>query len=138
MKRLFLGVIALAIVAGTSACNRHHSAEEKGKWMVKMVSAKLDLTPDQKGKLEEVRKAFEAAHKSGEADRKSEFEAVKAQILGPKLDAAFAKDLIKKREAKIDQNFDPVFTKIQEFHASLSDRQKKIAVESLEKFADQD
>lgn len=135
MKRLFFGLIALAVVAGLSSC-RGHEPGARSSFVTSLVSRKLDLTPEQRAKFEAAQTAFEDARKAGAAERAKDLEVVKQQILSDKLDASVARSLIKAREAKIEASFDAVFAKVADFHASLTAEQKKEASEMLEKFAD--
>lgn len=133
-RSFFVGVSVLAAFAGF-ACSHHRSPEKRAEWIVSKVSSKLDLTEEQKSKLDAVKAAVLDLHKEHQADRTQHLEELKAWIMSEKLEVTRVKALMAQRQKAMDQNVDRVFGKVSEFHSSLSTEQKKKAVELIDKFA---
>jgi hypothetical protein len=55
--------------------------------------------------------------------------------LANKLDVQKVKALLAQRDKTMNQDFDMIFPKVSEFHASLTPEQKKKAVEMMEEFS---
>lgn len=130
----FAVILAVGGLLGATGCT-HPSPEKRAEWVVSAIKRKLDLNDEQKAKLDAVKQAFLDTRKAHEGDRKKHFEEVKQMILSDKLDANKVKALMQERHKAMEQGFDPVFSKVQEFHASLSPEQKKKAVELMDKFS---
>lgn len=142
MKKHVLGRIAmaglatLATFAVVAACTRPKGPEQKADWATAMLSKKLDLNEDQRGKLDAVKTEVLGIMKAHQADRAKNFEEIKQLVLSERLDPARVKALMAERQKLIDENYDRVFAKVSDFHASLKPEQKKEAVEMMEKFAE--
>jgi len=97
-------------------------------------SSKLDLTAEQRMKLEAVGKTLVDINKAHQAERAKHLDEIKREILSDRLNSAKIRSLIWLRHRFINENFDHVFGKVAEFHASLMPEQKRKAVALLEKF----
>ena len=92
-------------------------------------SSKLDLTAEQRIKLEAVKDTLVAINNAHQVERAKHLDEIKREILSDRLNSAKIKSLI----WLTHENFDHVFGKVAEFHASLMSEQKRKAVELLEK-----
>jgi Spy/CpxP family protein refolding chaperone len=128
-------VTAAASLSALAGCGRHHSPEQKAEWVVSKISKKLELTADQKTKLESVKQAYLDVWTAHKDDRAKRLDEVKQMILSDRLDAAKVKSLMGERRKIEDDNFDPVFAKLAEFHASLTPQQKGKIAAFLDKVA---
>ncbi len=138
--RVRFGVVVgmLAALAGlgiVSGC-RPHDPESRVKWISKKITSTLDLTSEQQGKLDALTQTLLEVRKKHEGERKQGLETVKSLILSDSLDAAQVKKLVAQHHASFEQNFDPVFAKLKEFHASLTLDQKKKAAQYIDRFAE--
>jgi periplasmic protein CpxP/Spy len=123
----------LAITAGAlflSGCHGRHcgwnsSPEKKADHIVKRISKELDLTPDQKTKLDKIKVDVLA--------RKADFQSVHAglrevfltQLRSPKLDEAKLNQGLEDREAKMKELRGFLVTELAEFHAILDSTQRE-------------
>ncbi|WP_408096000.1 Spy/CpxP family protein refolding chaperone [Peredibacter sp. HCB2-198] len=108
--------------------------EGRLNWITEKVTDKLDLDKDQENKLRDLVKTVQEQRKAHLDQSKSQHDELKAMILSEKLDKEAARKLMENRQAAMREGFDPVFEKLQVFHASLRPEQKKEAVELMEKF----
>ena len=97
-------------------------------------SSELDLTAEQRIKLEALKETLVDINKAHQAERAKHLDEIKREILSDHLDSAKMRSLMWLRQRFINENFDNVFSKVAEFHASLMPEQKRKAVELLEKF----
>jgi protein CpxP len=140
-RKLGFGLGLIAALAGTGAmagvmtgCHGH-GPEGRAEWVTAKISSKLDLNDQQKAKLDEVKTAILDARKQHAADRVQGKEELKKLVLSDKLDAAQTKALLERRHQSMESNFDPIFAKVQAFHASLTPEQKQKAADVIDKFA---
>lgn len=133
-----VGLFFLLAAAGMGAlagCGGQRSPQQKAEWVVSKISRKLDLTAEQKTKLEAVKQAYLDVWTAHKADRTKRLEDVKQMILSDRLDPAKVKALMAERRKVEDDNFDPIFAKLAEFHASLTAQQKGKIAAFLDKAA---
>lgn len=135
IKMAMFAMFLLAVAGFASGCKPGKSTpEQKMNWVVEKVSDKLELDKDQENKLKDlVATAHEIKKTQGEK-RKAQKEELKALLLSEKLDKTASRKLFDGRQQAMSESFDPVFEKLQVFHASLTAEQKKEAVKYLEKF----
>lgn len=111
---------------------RGGSPEQKAEFVVSKMASKLNLSVEQKTKLEALKAAILAARFDAKGDRQEAISEIRSAILSDRLDAAKAKATIEKhhelRRKKMEDNFEVVFPKLADFHASLTTEQKNKAV----------
>jgi len=134
-RNLFtLGVCAFA----ATGCRHGGTPEQKADWVVSKMTRELDLSAEQKTKLDALKLAVLATRAGARTDRKDAVSEIRAAILSDRLDAAKAKSAIEKhqelRRKRFDDGFETVFPKLADFHASLSVEQKSKAVAWLDQF----
>lgn len=138
MKNIKMALFAmfLLVVAGfATGCKPGKSTpEQKMNWVVEKVSDKLELDKDQENKLRDLVATVHETKKAQSEKRKGQTEEFKTLLLSEKLDKATSRKLFDQRQTAMSESFDPVFEKLQVFHASLTAEQKKEAVKYLEKF----
>ncbi|HEX4925569.1 MAG TPA: Spy/CpxP family protein refolding chaperone [Bdellovibrionales bacterium] len=132
LSGLFAVVAAIGLLGG---CKRGCDAEGRADKVVGKLSRKLDLTEAQRAKLEDVKRAFLSARSKARAGRQQDLDTVKGLILSEKIEAAPVRALVDKHKQVFDENFNDVFAKAADFHASLTPEQKKEAVALIEKFS---
>ena len=131
----------LAITAGAiflSGCHRRHcgwnaSPEEKANHITKKIAKELDLTAEQKTKLDKIKADILA--------RKGEFTAVHAglketlmgQIRAPSVDQSKLNQGLEDREAKIKELRGFMVAEFAEFHAMLDSAQREKLASKLER-----
>jgi hypothetical protein len=130
MKKAILILAALAL----SACT-YVSPETKANIATTRIASALDLTKEQKAKAHEVKDMYLEARKAGYNERREQFDRTKQLIASEKLDPAQIKAMIAQRTKRFDANFDPIFSKVSELHATLSPEQKKEALELMDKYS---
>lgn len=126
---------ALLVMGVATGCKSGAKGPEgKMNWITEKITDKLDLDKDQENKLRDLVQTVQEQRKAHREESKSQRDELKAMILSEKLDKEAAQKLMDSRQAAMRQSFDPVFEKLQVFHASLKPEQKKEAVELMEKF----
>ena len=106
--------------------------EQRAQWVTAKVGSRLGLSAGQWMKLDAVKKAMVEARSSHSAEREKSIEDLKQMILAEHLDAKRAKALLTEREKELDADFDAIFAKVAELHASLSSDQRRKAAELLD------
>lgn len=137
LRKIF---IPFAIIASLGAlvltgCGRHHhDPEEKAEWVFHKISKKLDLTDEQKVKLDAVKAEIMQHHKNHRAEKKQMMNTLITEIQKPEIDQAVILDMVSKHKSHVDEVAPGVIAKFSEFHASLSTEQKQKLVKKIEKF----
>jgi len=138
-KRVLWITLPLIVVMGTGAAvagfkqyGGHHNPER----MVQRISEKLDLSDDQKLKLEAVKDAIIESKKAFRDERKDTLDKVIAEVSKPEMDEARIMTLIEERTSKIDVIAPEVVGPVIEFHKSLDDDQREKIVNLLETMRD--
>jgi len=135
MKKILKGLIVLCGCGLLFvACNR--TPEQKANYVVEKIVSKLDLETNQTQKLHELKDQLLKVKRDRSADKKEMHNDIKKLLLSNRIEASDVKDIISRKEKIISEEFSDVFTKFQDFHASLSSKQKNKAVSILEKFHD--
>ena len=129
--KLFL---VLAMTFALSACT-YVSPETKANFATSRISSALDLNKEQKAKATEIKDLYLQIRASYAPQRKADFERIKELVGGDKLDPVPVKAMLAQRQKMFDENFDKVFVKVAELHATLSPEQKKNALEMLDKYS---
>ncbi len=114
--------------------SRHFSPEKKAEWITSKISSELDLTTEQKAKLDAVKLGALELRKAHEAERAQHLKEVKDLILSEKLEKTKVKGLMAQRQKAMDEGVNQLFDKVAAFHASLTAEQKAKAVGMIEKF----
>ena len=130
----FALVSLLVMGAFATGCNSGKSPEGRMNWVAEKVTSKLDLDKDQESKLRDLIKAVQAEKTAHKEKNKAQRDELKAMILSDKLNKDATRKLMEARHTAMNESFDPVFEKLQIFHASLNPEQKKEAVLLMEKF----
>lgn len=123
---------AFIFCALAAAGCRHGTPEHRAEFVVSKMARVLGLSPEQKAKLEDLKAAILSVRTEGEGDRKQAIAEIRSAILSDRLDAGRAKAAIEKhqdlRRKRMESEFEAVFPKLAEFHASLTIEQKNKAV----------
>ncbi len=134
IKRTLFGIFGATIVlGGLSACGHRHeggwqmSAEESAKFrnkMIERVSSKLDLTAEQKARLNVLADRLQAQRTAlrGTADPRAE---VQALVAGDKFDRARAQALVTGKTAAITSGSPEVIAAAADFYDSLNPAQQQ-------------
>ncbi|WPU67018.1 Spy/CpxP family protein refolding chaperone [Peredibacter starrii] len=134
--QIFSIITATLLVMGVAAGCKPGGKGPDGKmnWITEKITDKLDLDKDQENKLRDLVQTVQEQRTAHREQSKSQRVELKAMVLSEKLDKDAARKLMDNRQAAMRESFDPVFEKLQVFHASLRPEQKKEAVELMEKF----
>lgn len=135
IKMVMFATFLLAVAGLATGCKSGKSShEQKMNWVVEKVTDKLELDKDQENKLRDLVATVRETKKAQGEKYKGQKEELKTLLLSEKLDKAASRKLFDQRQTAMSESFDPVFEKLQVFHASLTAEQKKEAVKYLEKF----
>lgn len=129
--RASVGITILVGLLGTSACFRHHTPAERADWVTGKIAKHLDLTEQQRAKLDAVKQEMLAARAKVGKERQALIDDAVAQIQEDRLDQAKVLELLERKQALQRQVASQVVPKLEEFHASLTPEQKAKAVEHL-------
>jgi len=135
--RTLIGTLALAVlVAGAlsvSACNRHRSATDRADWIAGKIAKELDLTDEQKAKLQAVKDEFLAARAAMRTEHDAIFSELLLQVQSDQLDQGKLLQLMERHQALQTRLAPKVLAKAAEFHAGLTSKQKAEAAEQLKR-----
>lgn len=135
---LWITVPLLAVVgigaagAGYKHFRGHHSADR----MVERIGDKLDLSSDQRQKLEAVKNAFLQSREDMRQEREDVINQIIAEVRKPEIDQAHVMELIDKRKSRIDIVARRVLDPTIEFHKSLNEKQREKIINRLESIRD--
>ncbi len=125
---LGIGVAA----AGFKQYGGHHNPER----MVQRISDRLDLTPEQKDKLEVVKEALVESRDSLRQERADTIEQIIAEVEKPEMNEDRIMAMIEERKSKIDVIAPRMVGPVIEFHKSLDDEQREKIVNLLNTMRD--
>lgn len=134
MKRIFTLTLMSLVLIGLSVSCKHKNPEQKAQKITKRIGKKLELTPEQKEKLEKVKNKMLAVLNQKKSTKEDFNKDVKKLLIQSKMSESEIKSLLDKRRNSIDQALPEVLPEIIDFHASLNDEQKEKLVFFVEKF----
>lgn len=119
-------------------CHRRWGPEGRVDFVKDRISGKLDLTAEQKQKLDDLANTVKEQIKLVKEERRAHsHDDIKALIEAPTLDGERARALFDQRKVEISARADAIYAavypKFAAFHASLNDEQRKKAAEWMEK-----
>ena len=125
-------VMMLAIISwGLQGCNRHQSPEERIVHKLDYVAYFLDLTEQQREKLNEVKNEILQARRAMRDERQAMLDEVITQVESDRINHASILDLLDQQYALMRRAAPHVIAKVSEWHATLTSEQKAEAVERL-------
>lgn len=131
---IILSLGAMALLA--TACGRHHGwgskdPAERAAAITKVLAKKLDLSEDQRAKVQPLVQALVMERESWRGEGPKALDELKAQFRADKFDGAALDQAAQAREAKLAQSRQRVVQKLAEFHAILSPAQRAKAADFL-------
>lgn len=143
IRRAFIGLASLTVLAGgLTACGHraHHagpaSPEQVAQWRgkaVERVSRKLDLTAEQRQKLELLADKLVAQRTAMIGQTPNPRAEMQALVAGAKFDRARAQVLLDEKTRALQQNTPEVITALADFYDSLQPTQQAEVRAFLEK-----
>lgn len=137
-NRTLIVTLALAVLVtgalSVSACHRHRSPTERADRMVGKIAKELDLDDAQKAKLDAVKQELLTARAEMRKQHEAILDEVLAQIPADRLNQAKLLQFVEQHQALQTRLAPGVVTKVAEFHASLTPKQKAEAAEHLKHF----
>ena len=133
-SQIMMAVAVIALAAtflGLSGCNRHRSPEERIARNLDYVGYFLDLTEQQRGKLDEVKNEILQARRAMRDERQAMLNEVITQVGSDRINQESMLDLFDQHYALMRQAGPQVIAKVSELHATLTPEQKAEAVERL-------
>jgi hypothetical protein len=133
MIKKTIGAIAVAgSLIGFAGCRHHHSShcwgptpEERGEWIVKKVSKKLDLNEAQKGALQDVADQLLAVKKEMHQEQEQIHKEILAMISAEKLNSDRLLEIVESKQKVVDDKAPLIIEKIAVFHSTLNKEQKE-------------
>ena len=137
MKKKTIASLAIVstLVIFLSGCFAN-SPEERAGWITDRIAYKLDLTDEQKVKLDAVKDEIMKNRETMHQDRLQHLPQVKELVTADTLDTLAIKELIQAKVNRVKSLSDPVLEKLVAFHASLTPEQKQKIADFLEKNKD--
>ncbi len=114
----------------------HHGGkkcEERLNRATEEITTRLNLDETQQSKLEEVKQEILKVREESKSERLRIVKELKSMIQSDRLDPVKAKRIFMRKQMLAQKNFDRLFRKIQEFHATLTDEQKALIADKLTK-----
>lgn len=130
----------LAITAGAlflGGCRGGHcgwksSPEDKANHIVKRISKELDLSAEQKTKLEKIKVEVLAKKEDFKSLHMGMRDMLLSQLRAPKIDEAMVNQSLDEREAKMKELRGFMVTEFAEFHAMLDSTQREKLASRIE------
>lgn len=133
-SQVFMGVAVITLAAtilGFTGCSRHRSPEERIVHKLDYVAYILDLTEQQRGKLNEVKNEILQARRAMRDERQAMLNEVITQVGSDRINQESVLDLLDQHYALMRQAAPQVIAKVSELQATLTPEQKAEAVEHL-------
>jgi Spy/CpxP family protein refolding chaperone len=141
MKKIIIpaSIVTGLLIVGLviAGCARHRmcaSPEKKAGHIAKHVARQLDLTAEQKVKLDRIKNEIIVKTRDLRKDHMRAHTEVLALVKKQNLSRADVDRVISKREAKFKEMKPFIVSKIVEFHSMLTPEQKNTLAEKMEKF----
>jgi hypothetical protein len=125
------GIAALFLLMG---CFHHKTPEEKAEWIVEEITEELELTENQQGYLEDLKKVVLEKRKNHQAEKQKHYNSIKKQFLGEDLTEDMFGEFVTTHAEKIKEEGQPVWTAFIVFQKSLTLEQKQQVVEHMDSF----
>jgi len=138
-KKILWVAVPLFTVLGIGAAGagyKHYGGRHNPERMVERISDKLDLSDDQRQKLEAVKDVLIEGRRELHDEREKTIGQIIAEVQKPQMDPGRIMDLIDERKARFDTLAPRLVGPIVEFHKSLSDEQRGKIVNLLETIRD--
>ena len=137
-KLLWIAVPVIAVVGiGVAGAGyKHYHGNHSPDRIVERISDRLDLTDDQRQKLETVKDAFLQSRQDMRQEREDVINQVIEEIRKPEIDQARVMELIEKRKSRVDSIARQVLDPVIEFHKSLDEAQREKVINRLESIRD--
>lgn len=129
ISALIVSVVSVFVLTGCPG----RSPESRADWVVNKIEDELKLDEKQNAKLHDVKNALLEARKRWKENRNQMIDETKAMIVSEKLDQAKAKAMLERRQKMNESEFEIIYPKLSEFHATLNPEQKKKFVALIEK-----
>ncbi len=110
------------------------SPEKKAEFVVAIISDKLDLTAEQKKKVNRIKSEILAKRKEFKGIRQEIISEVKSQIKRDKVDEAKLNQLFAGKEAHFKTMRQFLISKFSEFHSILTQAQKEKLLQEIDNF----
>ena len=142
MKRKgIIGIIAsvTAVVVALVGCghqkfwSHEDSSEARAEWVIKRVSDRLDLTPQQQEELNRISKAVMDRHKEIHASRENSRQKLLAMVRSDAIDRAELDRLVEEKKSLIEEVLPFFMDRALEFHAMLTPGQREKLATEMEK-----
>ena len=138
-KKLLWVAVPIVLLLGVGAAGagyKHQRGHYGPEHMDESISERLELTAEQKEKLEAVKEAIIQGRAQMRQDREEVMNEIIAEVRKPEMDQARVMDLIAQRASRIDGMAQRVVGPIIEFHKSLHDEQRQKIINRLESLRD--
>lgn len=135
-----IGILALllaallAFVVGGCARWRPHTPEERADRMVEHLAEKLDLSPEQRLQLEQIKVEVLARQAEMLAHREESFDEILAMMQSERIDDTRMKIAVADHQARANELIAFAGEKLKEFHDMLTPEQRAKVVAALQDF----
>ncbi len=135
---VLIGSIVMLGALTLAACSpRQYTPEQRAEWMLKAMTNRLDLNDQQQSKLRAIKSEFESSMQKYDEQRRQLFDRLSQDIHSSQLDRQLLMQFVETRKQAYDDIAPRVVDKIIDFHASLTQEQKKKLAQSMDKFREQ-
>lgn len=131
-----LPLVAVLGIGAAAAGFKQHGGHHNPERMVQRISDRLDLTPEQKDKLEVVKEALVESRDSLRQERADTIEQIIAEVEKSEMDEDRIMALIEERKSRIDVIAPRMVGPVIEFHKSLDAEQREKIVNLLKTMRD--
>lgn len=124
----------IALIAGLMGCHHNKSPEDKAEWITDKIDSKLDLSDQQRQKLDDLAQTVLEQFKVQKEKREANQGKVKDLLLSDKIEPTEIVTMVNQHREGLNQVLPEVAEKASVFHASLTLDQKNKLVKMMDKF----
>ena len=131
-----LPLVVVLGVGAAAAGYKHHRGYHDPERMVQRISEKLELTDEQRQKLNAVKETLVSSRQQMRQERAETINRLIDEVKKPALDEAIIMELIDERKARFEKILPRMVEPVIEFHRSLNEVQRQKIVNLFEAMRD--
>lgn len=129
-------LVALLGIGVAGAGYKHHRGHHNPERMVERISDRLELSGEQRQKLDAVKDAFLQGRNGLKRERQEVMNRLIDEVRNPEIDSTRIQAMIDQRKVKLDAMASQVMAPVIEFHKSLDDAQRDKIINLMESMRD--
>jgi Spy/CpxP family protein refolding chaperone len=131
-----LPLVVVLGVGAAAAGYKHHGGHHSPERMVQRISDRLELTDEQRQKLDAVKEALVSSRQEMRQERAETISRLIDEVKKPALDEEVMMELIDERKTRLEKILLRIIEPMIAFHSSLNEQQRQKIVNLLETMRD--